>query len=284
MNFSRKADLFVPDGMAPAEALGRTTHLCIAAHQDDIEIFAWHGIRQCYFSKDDWFTGVVVTDGAGSPRAGEYRDYSDAGMMAVRHNEQRTAASIGKYSAVIQLMHPSPAVKAGGGEGAAKVVDDLLLILDRARPHTVYLHNPADKHDTHVAVLLRSIEALRAMDPAARPRLVLGCEVWRSLDWVNDGQKRPLPHEGAENVAAALLGVFDSQISGGKRYDLATAGRRMANATYSQSHDTDRHTALTFAIDLTPLIADDGPRAGEFIAGFIDSFRNDVLDRIARLG
>ena len=32
------ADLFVPDGLEPEAALGRTTHLCIAAHQDDVEI------------------------------------------------------------------------------------------------------------------------------------------------------------------------------------------------------------------------------------------------------
>lgn len=280
VKFSRDADVFIPDCSPLDRALGRTTHLCIAAHQDDIEIFAWHGIRQCYSSRDEWFTGVVVTDGAGSPRANQYKDFTDQEMMAIRHEEQRTAASIGRYSAVVQLLHPSSAVK----DGDRSVEDDLAAILDRARPHTVYLHNPADKHETHVAVLLRSIAALRRMPVSLRPRLVLGCEVWRSLDWVNDDQKHALPLDGAENVAASILGVFDSQISGGKRYDLAAAGRRLANATFFQSHDTDDHSAITFALNLTPLIEDDGLGIADFTEAFIDGFRRDVRDRLERLG
>ena len=57
-----------------------------------------------------------------------------------------------------------------------------------------------------------------------------------------------------ENLQAALLGVFDSQICGGKRYDLATMGRRRAHATYYASHGTDVAEGLTFAMDLTPLV------------------------------
>ena len=56
------ADIFVPDGLEPMEALGRTTHLCICAHQDDIEIMAYHGIAECFGQKDQWFTGVVLTN------------------------------------------------------------------------------------------------------------------------------------------------------------------------------------------------------------------------------
>ncbi len=278
MKFSLDADVFVPDGTAFDNALKRTTHLCIAAHQDDIEIFAWHGIRQCFESKDKWFTGVVVTDGAGSPRSFEYKDYSDEEMMKVRHEEQRKAASIGKYSAMVQLLHPSSSVK--GGDGC--VVDDLVEIIKTTQPHTVYLHNPADKHDTHIAVLLRCIEALRKMSVSKRPQMVLGCEVWRSLDWVNDDQKYVLPLDGEEDVAASILEVFDSQISGGKRYDLATAGRRLSNATFFQSHDTDEQTAITYALDLTPLIEDDNMSISDFTENFINSFCNDVKDRLER--
>lgn len=278
MKFALDADIFIPEGILPEQALKRTTHLCIAAHQDDIEIFAWHGIRECYTAKDKWFTGVVVTDGAGSPRTNEYRGYSDREMMEIRHEEQRTAASIGRYSAMVQLFHPSASVK----NGNPCVVEDLVKILEMTLPQTVYLHNPADKHDTHVAVLLRSIEALRKIPSSKRPELVLGCEVWRSLDWVMDDQKYILPLKGAENVAASILGVFDSQISGGKRYDLATEGRRIANATYLQSHDTDEHRAVTLALDLTPLVKDEDLDIGEFTERFIGSFLADVKDRLEK--
>jgi hypothetical protein len=73
MKFSQAAaDVYVPDGVPVAKALTRTTHLCLAAHQDDIEIMAHQGIAECFGRKDRGFTGVVVTDGAGSPRTGRF--------------------------------------------------------------------------------------------------------------------------------------------------------------------------------------------------------------------
>src|SRR5690554_2118609 len=95
----QEALLFIPDGADENTALSRTTDLCIAAHQDDIEIMAFGPIAKCYGLKDKWFTGVVVTDGAGSPRTGIYERYSDQEMKKVRVVEQKNAASVGGYSA-----------------------------------------------------------------------------------------------------------------------------------------------------------------------------------------
>jgi hypothetical protein len=78
------ADVFVPDGSPVGPALARTTHLAIAAHADDIEFFAWHGISACFGASDKWFTGIVVTDGAGSPRTGRYAGYSERQMIEAR--------------------------------------------------------------------------------------------------------------------------------------------------------------------------------------------------------
>src|SRR5690606_36907096 len=49
MKFSNpNADVYVPAGDRPAdEALSRVTHLCVSAHQDDIEIMAHSGISDC---------------------------------------------------------------------------------------------------------------------------------------------------------------------------------------------------------------------------------------------
>lgn len=64
-----QADVFVPAGGEPAAALARVTHLCVAAHQDDIEILAHDGICDCLDQPGEKaFDGVVVTNGAGSPR------------------------------------------------------------------------------------------------------------------------------------------------------------------------------------------------------------------------
>jgi len=271
------ADFFVPDGLAPDAAIARTTHLCLSAHQDDIEIMAYHGVAECFGRQDKWFTGVVVTNGAGSPRSGIYGDYTDQQMQQVRVIEQRKAAFVGEYACQIQLAFTSAEVK---NPKETAVVSDLEQILLAANPEYVYLHNPADKHDTHVGVTMRTITALRNVRDRVKPRKVYGCEVWRDLDWMTDEDKQILGVSARPNIAAALVGVFDSQVSGGKRYDLATAGRRVAHATYYASHGTDQETALNFAMDLTPLAQDPALDVTEFVLTLVDRFRADVQRRV----
>lgn len=281
MKFSHPAaDIFVPDAsVAPAAALARTTHLCVAAHQDDIEIMAYHGIAECFGRSDRWFSGVVVTNGAGSPRSGVYANYTDAQMQDVRRQEQRKAAMVGDYSIQLQLAHPSSAVK---DKSNAAVQSDLVEIFSAAGAEVVYLHQPADKHDTHIGVLAHSIAALRKIPADRRPKRVLGCEVWRDLDWMLDTDKVVLDAGQFPNLAMALVGVFDSQITGGKRYDLATAGRRIAHATYHTSHATDKFQGITWAIDLTPLVNAPTLSMADYTQGFIDRFKQDVAARLAK--
>jgi LmbE family N-acetylglucosaminyl deacetylase len=273
------ADVYVPDGMEEQAGLARTTHMSIAAHQDDIELMAYHGAAECFGRTDRWFTGVVVTNGAGSPRAGIYAQYTDDEMQKIRLREQRKAAYVGEYACQIQLGYSSGELK---NPPASAVIDDLVRILEIARPQVVYLHNLADKHDTHVSASLRALAALRRLEPALRPGKVYGCEVWRDLDWLADEDKQCLPVSDRSNIAAALVGVFDSQVSGGKRYDLAAAGRRLANATYYASHATDTETGLSFAMDLTPLVRDPALDPAAYVCNYIDAFRDDVAVRLTR--
>lgn len=274
-----KAALYIPDGTGVPEALQRTTDLCIAAHQDDIEIMAYAPIIACYGSKERWFTGVVVTDGGGSPRSGIYGDYSDEEMKGVRALEQKQAADIGKYAAQFLLAYPSAQVKAADNDALVAELKELILA---CRPDTLYTHNLADKHDTHVAVTLQVLRALRRIPSALRPKQVVSLEVWRSLDWLCDEDKLPYDTSAHPNVAAALLGVYDSQIAGGKRYDLAAIGRRLANATFFASHAVDETDSISFGLDITDLVEEDmDPSA--FINGYIAKFQAEVTARIAKL-
>jgi len=161
------------------------------------------------------------------------------------------------------------------------LVDDLVAILEVAQPDVVYTHNPADKHDTHVGVMAATIRAIRRLPAARRPDRVLGCEVWRALDWMPDEAKVALDVSARENLAMALTGLFDSQVAGGKRYDLASQGRRRANATYAESHGVDEAEQLSFAMDLTPLIRNDSLDVVEYVTGFVKVFEADVRKRIA---
>lgn len=282
MKFSQtQADIFVPEaGLTPEAALARVTHLCVAAHQDDIEIMAYAGVTACLDTPGKAFGGVVVTNGAGSPRTGPYAQMTDEQMQIVRREEQRKAAQMGRYAIQLQLAHPSAAVKKSGHAGVAA---DLATIFSGCSPEVVYLHNPADKHDTHVGVLLRCIEAMRALPAAKRPKRVLGCEVWRDLDWLVDTDKVALDSGGHPEIAGEMLKVFDSQVVGGKRYDLATLGRRAAHATFHTSHATDRMAGITWSMDLTPLIADPRLDVAEFTFGYIERLRADIGERIAKL-
>ena len=271
------ADFFVPDGAERGIALKRTTHLGIGAHQDDLEFMALHGILECFGIKDKWFCGVIVTNGAGSSRSGIYSSYTDQEMRDIRRLEQRTAAVIGQYGVQLQLDYPSSAVK---NEDQSDVVEDIYNVLMATRPDVVYTHNPADKHATHVGVCRALIKAVRRMDPDKRPRQVLGCEIWRDLDWLPDTLKVVLDLSERPNISAALSGVFDSQITGGKRYDDAVAGRRKAHATFFESHNVDESDALSFAMDMTALVQDNDLLIADFVASLIDQFKNEVLAQL----
>jgi LmbE family N-acetylglucosaminyl deacetylase len=273
------ARLVTPDGKTGPDAISRTTHLGIGAHQDDLEFMAFHGILACYDRTDRWFGGVTITDGRGSSRAGQFKDWTDDQIAAERIREQEAAAVIGQYSFIAQLGLGSSAVR---DAQQSAVRDDLRRILEASRPEVVYLHNLADKHDTHVGCALRCIEALRQLPKAERPKMVYGCEVWRDLDWLVDSEKTAMPISDRPELARTLNEVFATQIAGGKRYDLAVLGRRTANATFSNAHSTDQESAMQWAMDLTPLIQDDSLDPVAYTVGFIDRLKADVTARLRK--
>ncbi len=277
--YQEKSEVYCWDGAEADAALASTTHLGICAHQDDLEILAVHGILECFHQDNKAFTGTVVTNGAGSARDFEYADYTDEEMQAVRRIEQKKAAFVGEYAAQVLMDHPSSVVK---GAEHQPVVDDIIALLKATRPQVVYTHNLCDKHDTHIAVALRTIEALRALDPSERPQKVIGCEVWRDLDWLPDHLKVAMDVTRHDNMQAALVGVFDSQIAGGKRYDLAAMGRRKAHATFSESHGVDQTQGLIYGMDLTELVNDDSTDPSDFAQKIIEEFATDVKNRVAK--
>ncbi|MEA3440463.1 MAG: PIG-L family deacetylase [Chloroflexota bacterium] len=280
MLHNESAQIFIPDGIPVDKALERTTHLAVCAHQDDIEIMAIDGVLKCYQRQDQWFTGVVVTNGAGSSREGIYADYTDEDMQAVRAKEQFKAAYVGEYAAQYLLDYSSATVKDSSNRN---LVDDLHSIFKATQPEIIYTHNLADKHPTHVAVVLRTIEALRSLPESERPIQLIGCEVWRDLGWMLDEDKVVFDTSRQENLQTALVGIFDSQVSGGKRYDLATMGWRRANATYFESHAVDVATGMTFGMDLTPLIKDPEMDIISYVEIYINRFADDVRNLIGSM-
>lgn len=247
---SPHADLFIPDNTDATQALTRCTHLSIGTHPDDIELLGMNGIQLCYQQPDKHFVGVVMTSGGGSPRSGEYANVTDDEMIAIRKQEQIDAAKIGHYSAQIQLGYPSSEIKTAANNAIA----DIKAILLATKPHTLYLHNPLDRHDSHRAALEVCINALRELDPAQRPDKIYGVEVWRSLDFLPTESRIALATDIVPEITEPLIKVFKSQVLGGKRYDLAFLGRTLSNATFAESHHVDQASALSNALDLKPLV------------------------------
>jgi len=278
-NLNPKADSYIPDGRPEDEALARVTHLGVGAHADDLELLAGHAILACYQKPDRSFAGVVCADGADSPRTGPYANRSAEEMKDIRRAEQRQAARLGGYGALFQLGYPSRDIQ---NSKDPALEQDLLSIIDACQPQAIYSHNPADKRDTHVAVLTALIRAIRWMNPAERPQKLYGCEIWRGLDWLDDKEKVSFDLDGADPMLTSLLREFKSQVSGGKRYDAAILGRMRANATFQDARAADQAKLVLLAMDLTPLIKDNTMDLTDFVAARIERFQADVLARLKK--
>lgn len=269
---NKEAEVFIPGDIPEREALGRTTHLAIGAHPDDLEIMCWDGILSCFRRPFKWFTGVTVTSGAGSPRSHTYSHFSDKDMIEVRRREQRAAAMTGEYSAVVSLMYASSEARRTKRE---ELIEDLCVILRLTKPENLYTHNLVDKHKTHLAVATAVVEAARRVGHL--PKVFLGCEVWRGLDWVPDSRKVVRDVSAHPGLTQSLVGLFDSQIAGGKRYDLATGGRKRANATFFDAYQSDGLTHLEYALDMMPLLNNPTLSYEEYVRSYLVQFQDDVF-------
>ncbi len=250
--------------------LSDVTHLAIGAHSDDLEIMAFHGISECYQSDHLWFGGVTVTNGVGSPQ-NEDVVLEREELRLTRQKEQNAAADLGNYAFMAQLDYESSEAKNVNEQLVQELLDLLLL----TKPRVVYLHQPADKHPTHIGVLKASMAALRLLPEEDRPEAIYGCEVWRDLDWLPDEKKVYLETGKNVQLARHLLAVFESQISSGTDYVNGTLGRRVSNGTFANPHVVRRGDSFSLAIDLMPCVQRNISLA-DLILPEIEAFRTSV--------
>lgn len=288
ISLNSKAVIYIPghgygEAMSDSELcnhLRATTHLGIGAHPDDVEFMMWQGILQCHSDCNKHFASVVVTDGQGSSRVGPYASFDDEQMVKVRLEEQRRVAEAGGYSATISLGYTSLELRKNS---IGSVCEDIRTIVKVLRPQVIYTHNLADRHDSHVATALRTIEALRELGPEYYPQEFYGCEVWRSLDWLTGSDRCTRDVSEHPNLMRALMGIYDSQIAGGKGYDIANFGRRQGNATYNDAYHPDESSLMELAMDLKPLLIEKDLTPELYFERLNDNFRRDVADRLSRM-
>ena len=261
------------------QALAVTTHLAIVAHQDDAEIIGYSGIHECFLEPNQWISSFTLTNGAVASRGGKYDLISNDQLSNIRQKEQIKAAQIGEYAFCKQWDCSSSDLKASPKEMANKLAREL----SSCRPNVIYTHNPADKHATHITTCRIAIEAVKAMreiDPTYNPK-VLGVEVWGSLDWLPEEYKIELDCSPMPNLEQALIGIYDSQIDGNKGYDKAVLGRRIANATFTSSHQEDSFRAINLALDLSPLLHDKSLTIEQYLKSILDTFIEEKMNAIA---
>lgn len=247
-------------------------YMAVAAHQDDVEIMALDGIFKGQ-GADASFCAVVLADGAGCPKNGKYSTLKPQEIMDLRMEEQKAASEIGRYNSLYLLKQPSLKIKAADEDIKKQILSALL---ENSPLDVLYIHNLCDKHPTHIGAAKLALSAALALPKEKRPKKLFGCEVWRALDWLDDEEKVRFNLDGNKNLASKLLSVFESQ-NATKSYDDGARGRRLANATFSESHLENDAKEVWLAMDLTPLLDEKKPDIKDFLAKKLRKFQDDVL-------
>ena len=261
-------------------ALSSSQHIAIVAHQDDAEIIAYSAISECFNRSDKWFSSLTLTNGSGASRGGKYQNFSDEELAHCRQQEQLSAAHLGRYALANQWSTSSSFIKQQASEAIESLYQYLLTSYQKGKIQYLYSHSPFDKHETHRAVLKVVIEATRRLK-ASHPDfqlILLGVEVWGSLDWLPEQYKIQLNCSDMPHLEQALIGLYDSQIDGNKGYDSAVIGRRLANATFCESHNQDQMRSVQYALDLSPLITSPEryPTMKEFVSPILEDFHRSM--------
>jgi hypothetical protein len=257
---SKKVDIYIPIeesnllAVSDKEALVRTTHLCIGACQEDIEIIAYHGIAECYNKPNKWFTEVVVTDEIGSSQNGIYADFTEEQIKQIRCQGRIKTAESSKYNMSIQLGYSGDFIKCNS---YSSVTMDLLTIFSECSPDIIYLHQSIDKNDTRVAVFTHCINALRQLPADKKPKMVIGSEIWENFYYIDNN----------------LIRECNLNNRAEKNY---------VNAIYNASHSIDGCQKITLTMNLVPLINDPSLSILDDTMNFIDQFKNDVKTRLSK--
>jgi LmbE family N-acetylglucosaminyl deacetylase len=267
---------YSPQGLDPNEARARTRILAIGAHPDDLEFMCLEPIARSLSHGS--FGGLIVSSGSGSIRSPQHAQLSSADYSELRWSEQKEAARIGNYSFVDSLNLDSGPLRSP--EGFEELVGKLKNYLLGFELDEIYLHQPFDRHPTHVRSCFAALEALRRLPQPKRPAHVFGCEVWRNIDWIPASKKtlRPLGQKELE-LQVRLAQVFESQADpmSAKNYVQALVGRKTANAVFQEGLTRDAGIAQEVYFDLNNWVKSELSWK-ELGDSLIEDFLNDACE------
>ena len=233
------------------EALSDTTHMAIVAHADDDGVLAGQAISETYLNPDKHLTVIVVSASPGTGRPPGYEGFDDAAMVAIRRREQIDASDVGCYAATAQLGFSKNEIMGleNGDFTAAHNIQVTLRDILRHTPRldSLYLHSIFDEHDTHQALTMLTLDALRELEKAERPQNCYGVEVSSSLSWLPPEHKKRLFISQMRTVKA-ILGRYKTELAK-RKYDEGVEGRSIANAVFQRDMGTSPAEPYLCALD-----------------------------------
>ena len=257
---------------------GPVKFVCICAHPDDCELMAIDGIQRGYRATKYTFACVVTTDGMDSERCGRYLKMTDKRMVNILMNEEKKAASIGRYNSVYFMNYSSEEARSQENED---IINEYVEIIKELKPRVVYTHSLLDRHPTHVAVAIKVINALRTMKKGDQPKVLYGCESERNLEWVDESKIVTFNVSKNMRLQRQLISVHKSQ-NLARDYVNAAMGRRFVNAVFNKV-ETKKNAKLTAkAINMTTLLRRREYPIKRYVMSFVDDLYgelNDMMDR-----
>jgi LmbE family N-acetylglucosaminyl deacetylase len=272
------AQIWLPKKRALDKLPQKITHMAIGAHCDDLEIIGLDGIVKHFKKRGNNFFGVIVSNSQGGPIHPKFKHYSPSKIEKIREEEQIKAAQIGKYKGVAFLRYPS--VKIKDPKSSPEIEEKIRELAEYLNPQIIYTHSLFDKHPTHIAVSLRTIEALR--NSAVKPEKLYGVSVWGSLNWLSQDKQVVFNLSSYEKLILKLLRVFKSQRFGPHKHDQALLSKMRADAIYLKTHEFTKHTSLIKAVDLSPLIHKN-LSLDDYLKSYISDLERTLFERINKL-
>ncbi len=270
-NLNQRASCYDPRDDSSTSAIQKTAFLGIGAHQDDLEFMCFDAILKGL--NGDGFSALILSDGSGSARNHSHQNLSPQEFSQLRNEEQKNAAKLASYKQLIQLNHPSSVIK----ERNASLIAEISDIIQASSPQVIYTHNPFDKHLSHVATLECVVSAILELAPQDRPKKLIGCEVWRSLDWLPQKRKLIFEIDAEAQIRDQLLECFPSQSGESKNYSKAVQGRRICNATFLDSYNKDQFLQVEYAIDLSEVISQKPVSLHNFSNRVLEEFKTEIF-------
>lgn len=236
------------------DTLEGITDLMVLAHPDDAEIAAPDVIDECRKDPTRKLGVVIVTDGQGAGRKGEYADFTNADMAAERLQEQVRAAMAGKYEFLSMLGEIDKKSHPVDENSAAQNI--YAIMRNCPNLERVITHNPFDHNGNHRNVMSATIGAINMLPPEMQDNIrnVRGAEIWKEISWVGSQYIMQIPlTEDQMHLQTSVLGIHQSQTIGSQNYIPAVLGRQRARATF-ESGPHRGAPGLLLALDLSSLI------------------------------